>query len=458
MAAPRTPAGTRRASTKRSQSHRPLVAQELANPDVGKKQSRSKHTNVKKFFSESFDEEVLAHDPLTKKRERALFKKHEPHFTSADPAESNKTGTTRHHVNDNRDLYKAANHRVVCVFQARSQKLRVMESNYSVTRFPFHSCHLAVYCCLALDERYNLEPRDADDTAIHSFRSSAATQNPSVKTSAIVGGRPEDDPLLLDVFKNTDARVNFTRNVKTWAETYRFNGIHLQWPSSNPIMADGFIAQFNVTSKDLSASNIFLSLVVEQQPGTLDFDVSRLLLGSDAPLLLVAPRYATGDTVSKPFLYYTDESIARLQLFARRTGKVVYDRVCVILPAAGHTFQLTHENRRGGSSQLATNRRPEGPITKQEGHLAYYEICNRVADCRRDDERAFLASATCGATWISYVTSEKLRDFVCNILFRTGIGCYGIWDSDRDDFPGLCGQGDFPLVRAISEMPLHICR
>ncbi|XP_064487165.1 acidic mammalian chitinase-like [Ornithodoros turicata] len=368
-----------------------------------------------------------------------------PSAVTEDQATANDTITRRAPVD----------YKVVCVYQTRSRHTVAMGREYNIQIFPFQYCDLAVFCCVTLSATYQLIPRKADDSTFYAFHS-LATQNPAVRTSVIIGGLPKDDALLLDVITKADAGAAFVRNVKSWTHTYEFHGVHIYWPSlPESTMTDKITSKFNALNAHLSASDINLGVVMEQPTGTPAFDLKQL--PPNTTVLLLPPTYKADMFGTKPFTYYAGRTISRLQKFALDTPEDIRRHLCVMLPAEALAFRLVETKAQHTSRESAAGPGPAGPFTRQKGHWSYYEACLRITNCTRSRGYSYATSAACGATWINYVTPRTVKEFICHFSFRARIGCYGIWDSDWDDYPAVCGQKEFPLLRAVFEGPSHNC-
>jgi len=94
-----------------------------------------------------------------------------------------------------------------------------------------------------------------------------------------------------------------------------------------------------------------------------------------------------------------------------------------------------------------------GTYTREKGYLSYYEICRIISSggsVYRDAERQ-VPHVVSGNQWIGYDDAQSLITKV-RWMKDQGYGGWMIWALDLDDFNGnFCGQGKYPLLKAMNE-------
>lgn len=99
-----------------------------------------------------------------------------------------------------------------------------------------------------------------------------------------------------------------------------------------------------------------------------------------------------------------------------------------------------------------------GPITAQQGFLAYSEICLNVLTKSwtvvRDTNGKmgpYAYSPTSPVQWVGY-DDPAFAVVKSNYVLSIGLGGAMVWDISEDDFLNLCGGGANPLLTAISQV------
>lgn len=121
------------------------------------------------------------------------------------------------------------------------------------------------------------------------------------------------------------------------------------------------------------------------------------------------------------------------------------------IPTFGRSFTLASSNTGMGAPTSGPGL--AGRFTKEEGILAYYEICDflRGAAVHRllGQEVPY---ATKGNQWVGYDDKESIKSKVQYLRSRQLAGAM-VWALDLDDFRGtFCGQNlRFPLTGAIKD-------
>ena len=127
-------------------------------------------------------------------------------------------------------------------------------------------------------------------------------------------------------------------------------------------------------------------------------------------------------------------------------------KIAMGIPTYGRSFILA--SSAVAPLSPATGPGTRGPLTGDDGFLAYYEICNylRTSSWQQVTTPGNLmgpyAYNTATRNWVSY-------DDISTVITKTqyildnGIGGAMVWDVSMDDFQNTCGQGVNPLMNAI---------
>ncbi|XP_050394209.1 chitotriosidase-1 [Patella vulgata] len=93
-----------------------------------------------------------------------------------------------------------------------------------------------------------------------------------------------------------------------------------------------------------------------------------------------------------------------------------------------------------------------GKFTREAGFLSYYEICDikksggQVHRIKEQDVPYIVK----GDQWIGYDDTTSIRE-KARYVKDNGFGGVMVWALDLDDFQGTCGEGKYPLMKAVND-------
>jgi chitinase len=136
------------------------------------------------------------------------------------------------------------------------------------------------------------------------------------------------------------------------------------------------------------------------------------------------------------------------------------EKLVVGLPTYGRSFSLVSKTwnedptchaincpARGGSEA--------GPHSKTKGFLMYSEICKKIKNdgwtVVSDPDMNMGPYAYKGKNWVGYDDVAMLR-VKARYIVDQKLGGAMFWDLPSDDFRGACGDGEYPLITAVSEI------
>ncbi|XP_064485812.1 chitinase-3-like protein 1 isoform X2 [Ornithodoros turicata] len=289
--------------------------------------------------------------------------------------------------------------------------------------------------------------------------------NPYIKSvGVIVGGTPEEDQRFRTLFTEStaeagQARTNFTENARKWCETYNYHRVYLFWSSPVGNITAEVTDKMTRMWTELSQYNISLGLVSDQRDYHLAaYDSGQLSRFLDPfSFLLVPPSFTDQEFQPTVLTYYDGFTINNITGFLSNTTSNKVDTACVLLPSFALESQLSIATATTiEQSQPSSGPGPAGPHTRKAGHLSFYETCDAVSGCLTSNFTYFRWSL-CGNTWLSYPAPDLVHNFICEIQRRTGFSCFGVWDTDWDDVADHCGEGRYPMMRAVFHWPLQSC-
>lgn len=95
-----------------------------------------------------------------------------------------------------------------------------------------------------------------------------------------------------------------------------------------------------------------------------------------------------------------------------------------------------------------------GPIANIPGSLAYYEICEKVKNngwtVVHDQDGKTGSYAYKNNQWVSYDDVNNIRA-KANYIRENGLGGGLVKTLDLDDFRGVCGCGNYPILTALNQ-------
>lgn len=116
------------------------------------------------------------------------------------------------------------------------------------------------------------------------------------------------------------------------------------------------------------------------------------------------------------------------------------NKLIVGIPAYGNAFRLANANFNG-----------VGAPASGAGSWKFNQICPRTKsgslNYRWDNDQR-VPYAFAGTEWVGYDDVRSVTE-KSNYINNLGLGGAMIWAVDDDDFNGVCGLGNYPLISAI---------
>jgi chitinase len=157
----------------------------------------------------------------------------------------------------------------------------------------------------------------------------------------------------------------------------------------------------------------------------------------------IAPMYAHPQD-NNPWLN-VNSSLAHWKSRGAQESKLVMG-----IPLYGNSFTLAAPHREDGLFAPTTGPGAKGSYSNQGGILAYYEICSKPWPKRMTDPHGRMGPYVVdGDQWVSY-DDERMIGKKTDFIREMGLGGAMVWSLDFDDFAGICGQGKYPLLKAVN--------
>nr|XP_009427771.1 oviduct-specific glycoprotein isoform X1 [Pan troglodytes]XP_016781217.1 oviduct-specific glycoprotein isoform X1 [Pan troglodytes] len=128
------------------------------------------------------------------------------------------------------------------------------------------------------------------------------------------------------------------------------------------------------------------------------------------------------------------------------------EKLIMGIPTYGRTFRLLKASKNGLQARAIGPASP-GKYTKQEGFLAYFEICSFVWGAKKHwIDYQYVPYANKGKEWVGYDNAISFS-YKAWFIRREHFGGAMVWTLDMDDVRGtFCGTGPFPLVYVLNDI------
>ncbi|CAG2118127.1 unnamed protein product [Medioppia subpectinata] len=302
--------------------------------------------------------------------------------------------------------------------------------------------------------------------------------NKNMKALISIGGWNEGSTKYSKMAANPGARKTFVNSVVKFLQTYKFDGLDVDWEfpgflaetgpdhdrtPGDPKDKQNYIELLRELKAALKPHNYLLTAAVSAGKPTIDvaYDVKQLnelldfvnvmsydyhggswenVTGHNAPLYAdpKADEKQKMLTVSYGVEYWLKLGLSPKKL---NMGFATY----------GRSFTLADPNKHGLGAPAVGKGGTAGPYSNQAGMLGYNEICEFLKQgwkAYRDDTQKIVYAVN-GNQWVGYDDQQSFKDKL-SYLKSKGLGGAIIWSIDTDDFHGTCGGLKHPLIKTIS--------
>ncbi|XP_064454814.1 chitinase-3-like protein 1 [Ornithodoros turicata] len=346
----------------------------------------------------------------------------------------------------------------VCMFHADGAGRMRDGAQYTAWTFPYHICTHVVYCCVAISKDLDLTmkryEKKLQESSLLAF-AQLKHKNPYLRVLVGVGGEERDRVGFTKITNSISARQQFTASAVEWMRQRHFDGMILYWKYPFLDQKAKHVDLMRSLRDTLREVNLTVGIVVPLDDLLRDrFDMTELTNSMDDYTILVDPVDTHGPSYDATFVPVRDSTIRTyaglfISTIQKESGKSIDGRyrLCYLLPVNGVTFTLEEPAQTQISSPTLGPGEP-GASTDRPGYLSYDEVCMEPwEDSRRVN---YGVVSTRGNQWVVYQNRTSLRELITALGLVTGSAkCLGVWDPSWDDFAGTCGEGPYPLTRAI---------
>jgi len=305
------------------------------------------------------------------------------------------------------------------------------------------------------------------------------TYNKDLKTMLAIGGWNEGSKRFSPLVADPDRRQVFIKSALRFLRQYNFDGLDLDWeyPTQRQggrpedrqnyatliqEMREAFESEAQKTGKE----RLLISMAV---PASLEYAgkgyaIESLDKSLDFFNLLTydyhsahepavnhhSPLYRPDDW--SEFDFRKDLNIDATIKFYLRNG-ASRDKLVLGIPTYGRSYTLANPDAHEISSP-ATGPGEQGAGTKEDGYLAYYEICEKILEDGWDIVTQYPGImgpyAHKGNQWVGFDDVDIAVEKAFYVA-EEELGGIMFWTIDNDDFRGTCGKTPYPLIESAKE-------
>jgi len=346
---------------------------------------------------------------------------------------------------------------------------------------PYLCTHL-IYAFGGLGKDDNIVPFDEyQDIEKGGYGRFAAlkTYNKDLKTMLAIGGWNEGSKRFSPLVADPDRRQVFIKSALRFLRQYNFDGLDLDWEyptqraggrpqdrENYAILIEEMREAFEREAKKTGKERLQISMAV---PASLEYagkgyDIDKLDKNLDFFNLLTydyhsahepavnhhSPLYRPDDW--SEFDFRKELNIDATIKFYLKNG-ASRDKLVLGIPTYGRSYTLANPDAHEISSP-ATGPGEEGTGTKEDGYLAYYEICEKILEEGWDIVTPYPGImgpyAHKNNQWVGFDDVDIAVEKAFYVA-EEELGGIMFWTIDNDDFRGSCGKTPYPLIESAKE-------
>nr|XP_012154006.1 PREDICTED: uncharacterized protein LOC100881881 isoform X1 [Megachile rotundata] len=306
------------------------------------------------------------------------------------------------------------------------------------------------------------------------------TYNKNLKTLLAIGGWNEGSSRFSPMVAVPERRRELVKNTIKFLRKNHFDGLDLDW--EYPAFRDGgkprdkdnyanlvqeLREEFERESSKTGRPRLLLSMAMPAGIEYIDkgYDVPRLNEYLDFINLLSYDYHSSYEPAvnhhsplypleeDNEYNYDTELTIDYTVNYLMKKGASP-EKIILGIPTYGRSYTLFNQD----ATELgapADGPGVEGDATREKGYLAYYEICENLAESEdweviQPNPKAMGPYAFKGDQWVGY-DDENIVKLKAKYANEKNLGGIMFWTIDNDDFRGKCHGRPYPLIEAAKE-------
>ncbi|XP_005375308.2 PREDICTED: chitinase-3-like protein 1 [Chinchilla lanigera] len=358
-------------------------------------------------------------------------------------------------------------YKLVCYYTNWSQYREGDGSCFPDVIDPFLCTHI-IYSFANISNS-EIDTWEWNDVVLYGTLNSLKSRNPNLKTFLSVGGWNFGSQRFSSIASSTQKRRTFIKSVPKFLRAYGFDGLDLAWLYPGRRDKQHFTTLIKEMKTEFTKETqpgkeqLLLSAAVSAGKVTIDtgYDVAQIAKHLDFISILTYDFHGTWrQTTGHHSPLFRGQLDGKTDRFSNVDYAVGYmlrlgapaSKLVMGIPTFGKSYTLA-------SSETGVGAPISGPglagrFTKEEGTLAYYEVCDFLhgATVHRVPSQQ-VPYATKGNQWVGYDDLESVKSKAQYLKSKQLAGAM-VWTLDLDDFQGsFCGQNlPFPLTNAIKDV------
>ncbi|XP_058054145.1 acidic mammalian chitinase [Anopheles bellator] len=294
---------------------------------------------------------------------------------------------------------------------------------------------------------------------------------PGLKTLAAIGGWNEGSRKFSKMAASGELRKRFTDDAIAFCQRHGFDGIDLDWEypaqrDGNPLIDRANHAQLVEEMREaFDRHGLLLTAAVAsvEFSAGLSYDIPRIAKSFHFLNVMVYDMHGAWENhagINAPlFAGLADQTATDRQLNVHAAIQYWLDqgappeKLVLGIPLYGRSFTLANvANSEIGAAVVGGG--TAGPYTREPGVMGYNEFCERLRteswDLRWSAQQQ-APYAVRNNQWLGY---DDLRSVQLKVqyLLHHGLGGAMVWSLETDDFRGVCGGGQYPLMHEIRSL------
>ncbi|KAI8776875.1 acidic mammalian chitinase [Biomphalaria glabrata] len=318
---------------------------------------------------------------------------------------------------------------------------------------------------------------DQGPTGLYAQVTSLRTKNPELKILLAIGGWVAGYEPFYDVVESEQTISRFADNAITYLRDAGMDGLDVDWefPGSRgspgedkfkfTLLLKTLFRKFRDEAVRTKRDRLLLTAAVAVGIEFIEpaYETTEIHKYVDFMLLMTYNFHGGWDNVTShhstvlPSQYDMGEETWLCQNWAVNfwlSQGVPKSKILLGLATYGMSFTLEDARQNRLKAPVLDFGRG-GQYTRQEGILAYFEICENVQ--RRgwksywiNDQQA--PYATSADQWVAYDDMASIKFKAEQMVNGYDLAGAFIWSVELDDFNGFCGSGKYPLLRALNDV------